>query len=854
MREDCQLFVFPAKEIFLFANNHTNLRFRPSNFGLNSHTMNKNSYIFILLFISYACYGQVTQTVKGKVVDKVTGIGLPGAVVQLKSSTMHLATTSDNNGSYKLTGVPVGRQSFLFTYTGYKPVPVNDVIITSGKESVLNMELEESTINMGEVEVKASGDTDVVNTMQISNMKSFSIEETERYAGSRQDPARMAANFAGIQGTNDSRNDIVIRGNSPAGLLWRFDDIDIPNPSHFAVAGSQGGPQSIINNKYLANSEFYTGAFPANYGNALGGVFDLKMRNGNSEKHERTMQLGVLGTEIALEGPINKKTGASYLITYRYSTLALFGAVNFKLGTSAIPKYQDAGIRLNFPTKKAGVFSFSSIGGLSNIFIKLSDVRSRPKELYGDQNRDQYFATNMGVGILSNVYAFNSRTVMKTSLAFSDQDINSQHYLVIRDKDFVPNDTLPKILDYAFTEKKTTLAWYIKTKLNAKNSVKAGFFVNRFDVNFNDNARISSLYDTLAQAVENKSFKNRESIRTNFYLIQPYVTYVHKFSERLSVNTGLYSQLLTLNNKYTIEPRASLRYQLKPKQVLSFAYGLHSQMQATYLYFAIPDTLVRNGVRTPNTDRVQDLRNLDFSRSQHFVLGYDFYLGRYFKIKAETYYQNLWNVPVYAVPSGISVLNKGSTFNRFYPIYSMVNTGTGRNYGLELTIEKLFHNHYYFMANGSLFQSKYTASNGKEFNTDFNGNYIMNFLGGLEYGIGKEKKNTISFGTKITYGGGKRYSPVNIAASNSVMDVVPQDDHVNTLQFAPYSRVDLRISYKINGKKSDIEFTLDLLNIFDTKNILALSYSPDPANRAANPLVKNYQLGFLPLFYVKVDF
>jgi len=816
--------------------------------------MKSNLYFLIFLFVSLTSYSQVTQNVKGKVVDRITGIGLPGAIVQLRSATQTIVATSDNNGFYKLKDVAVGRQSFLFTYTGYKPAPVSDVIITSGKEAVLNIELEESLVSMDEVEIKASSDTDVVNTMQVSNMKSFSIEETERYAGSRQDPARMAQNFAGIQGTNDSRNDIVIRGNSPAGLLWRMDDIDIPNPTHFAVAGSAGGPQSIINNKYLSNSEFYTGAFPANYGNALGGVFDLKMRNGNNEKNERTFQLGILGTELTLEGPLSKKTGASYLITYRYSTLALFGGINFKLGTSAIPKYQDMGIRLNFPTKKAGVFSFSSIGGLSDIDIVLSDIHERPKELYGDQNRDQYFTTNMGVGILSNVYAFNSRTVMKTSLAFSIQDISSKHYLVIRNKDFVPNDTLPQILGYNFSEKKSTLAWYVKTKINAKNSVKAGFFVNRLDVDFRDDAKISSLYDTIAQTILNKPYKNREDVKTSFYLIQPYVTYVHKFNEKLSLNTGVYSQLLTLNNKFTVEPRANLRYQLKPKQVLSLAYGLHSQMQSTYLYFAIPDTLVRNGVLTANTGRVQDLQNLDFSKSQHVVLGYDFFVSKYFKMKTEVYYQHLWNVPVYAVPSSVSTLNRGATFNRFYPIYSMVNTGTGQNYGIELTLEKLFHRHYYFMLNGSLFESKYKASNGKVANTDFNGNYMMNFLGGLEYTVGKAKKNTISFGTKITYGGGRRYSPVNIAASNAVMDVVAQDDKVNTLQFAPYNRVDLRIAYKINGRKTGVEIALDLVNIFSAKNILALSYSPDPANRAADPLVKNYQLGFLPLFYVKVDF
>jgi hypothetical protein len=811
-------------------------------------------YLLLFVTLSNVTLAQITQTVKGKVSDKEIGMGMPGVVVQLKSSTATIIVTADNNGNYKLQNVPVGRQSFLFTFTGYKPVPVNDVIVTSGKEMILNVEMEENTVAMAEVEVKASSDTNVVNTMQSVSMKAFSIEETERYAGSRSDPARMAANFAGVQGTNDSRNDIVVRGNSPAGLLWRMEEIDIPNPNHFAVPGSAGGPQTIINNKYLANSEFYTGAFPANYGNALGGVFDLKMRNGNSEKHERTFQFGFLGTELAMEGPLSKKTGASYLLTYRYSTLKLFSSVNFNIGTSAVPAYQDMGVRLNFPTKKAGVFSFSSIGGLSDIKIILSKTSSRPKELYGDLNRDQYFGTNMGVGILNHTYGLNSRTVMKTSLAYGIQTVTTDHYLVLRNKDFVPKDTLPHILHYTFVEAKTTLAWYIKSKINPKNSIKAGFFLNRFDVNYHDSVKINSLYDTIARMINNKPFKTRVNAQTSFYLIQPYVSYVHKFNEKLSFNGGVFSQMQTLNYKISIEPRAGLKYQFRQNQALSLAYGLHSQMQQTYLYFMIPDSIVNNNTLIPNTNKELTNKTLDFSKSQHVVFGYDYFATKYLKFKTELYYQYLWNVPVYVVPSSVSMLNSGSTFTRFFPTYTMKNTGTGYNYGIEFTIEKLFHKHYFFMYSASLFDSKYTGSNGVTNNTNFNGNYMMNLLGGLEFNVGKNKKNILSLGTKFTYGGGKRYSPVNIAASNAVMDVVAQDDKVNSLQFAPYNRLDFRIAYKVNFNKVSTEIALDLINVLSIKNVLALSYSPDPANLTADPLVKNYQLGFLPLFYFKVDF
>jgi hypothetical protein len=557
---------------------------------------------------------------------------------------------------------------------------------------------------------------------------------------------------------------------------------------------------------------------------------------------------------LSLEGPINKEKGSSYFVNYRYSTLKMLAGLNIKLGTSAVPQYQDGAFRFNFPTKKAGVFSFSGIGGISTIKIILSTQTERPKELYGDLNRDQYFASSMGVAILNHAYSFNSRTLMKTSIAYSGQGLNVDHYLVLRDENFKPNDTLPQILGYDFLETKTTLAWYIKHKVNAKNSFKTGFFANAFQVNFYDQVKINSRFDTIAQAIENKNFKTRINTQDNFYLLQPYFAFVHKFNDKWSTNLGVFAQYLTLSNSWVAEPRASLRYQFKPNQSLSLAYGMHSQMQPTYLYYATPDSIVRDGRVYSNPGKVMDNKNLGFSRSQHAVLGYDLQISKHFRTKVEAYYQYLWNVPVYAVPSSVSLLNRGASFNRFFPIYTMENKGTGYNYGLEFTLEKTFSKHYFFLYSASLYDSKYTASNGKIFDTDFNGQYMMNLLAGLEYEIGKSKKNSINASTKFTYGGGKRYSPVDIAASNAVMDVVADNDKVNTLQFNPYNRLDLRIAYKINKKKATYEIALDLVNVMNTKNVLALSYAPDPANINADPLIKNYQLGFLPLFYVKVDF
>jgi hypothetical protein len=812
----------------------------------------------IFLSLPYFLFSQgIVQTVKGRVTDKESRVPLPSAVVRMVAdSSFKIGTQTDEEGYFKLENVPIGRRDFAVSYIGYKTITIPDVMVSSAKEVVLNIELEEAITETKEVVVTVTDKAGSMNEMSSVSARMFRVEETERYPGSRQDPARMASNFAGVQGNNDTRNDIVVRGNSPSSLLWRLEEVDIPNPNHFSIAGSMGGPISIINNKYLGTSDFMTGAFPAMYGNAVGGVFDVRMRNGNTEKYENTFQFGILGTEASSEGPIKRSSRASYLVTYRYSTFDMLQGVNINIGTNAIPKYQDAGFKINLPTQKAGTFSIWGIGGMSAIDIVTSKFKdlSEINESYGDKNRDQYFRTKMGVIGLSHTYQLNAKTYLKTVLAQSGSGISSNHNFVVRDPNGRPLEPYPSILSYNQSEGKTTLAFYANTKLNAQHSYKAGFFVSNYQNNFYDRVKIIGVQDSTPNAIEAVPYKERLNTQISYQLVQPYFQWRYKMQENLIWSVGLYSQWLTLNNSFALEPRAGVRWELRPRHTLSVAYGLHSQMQTTYLYFARPDTLVSNGVKILNAERKEANKEMGFTRSQHFVIGYDFNVSKFFRLKVETYYQYLWNIPVYKTPSGISLVNQGATFTRFFPLYNFENSGTGENYGIELTLEKFFSKHYFFLWSTSLFDSKYTGSNGKTYNTDFNGNYVTNLLAGLEYGLGKTKKNTLSFGTKLTYAGGRRYSPADIAASSRIYDIVPQEDKINSLQFPNYFRFDLRVAYKVNNKKTTHEIALDLVNVLDTRNVLALSFAPDPRRPTADPLIRNYQLGRLPLFYYKVDF
>ncbi len=820
--------------------------------------MNRSLFWFFTFCLSSTGLAQqFSQTVKGRILDKESKAPIVGAVIRLSSdSTYKTAAMSDEQGYFRLENIAIGRRDFTISYIGYKPMTIPDVVISSAKEVVLNVELEESIQETQEVVVTHTDKAGAINDMSSVSTRMFRVEETERYPGSRQDPARMAANFAGVQGTNDTRNDIVVRGNAPSSLLWRLEEVDIPNPNHFNVAGSMGGPVSIINNKYLAASDFMTGAFPAMYGNAVGGVFDVRMRNGNADKYENTFQFGVLGAELTSEGPIKRSSRVSYLATYRYSTLDILQSLNLKIGTNAIPKYQDAGFKINFPTKKAGTFSLWGIGGISAIDIVVSQFKSLSEvdESYGDKNRDQYFKSSMGVAGLSHVYQVNKHTFIKTILSQSGQNTSGVDNVVLRGKDGLPIQPYPHILDFDMDEFKTTLGFYVNTKINARHSYRAGFYVANYRDNLTDHLKIWGVQDSTPAMIEAIPTKTRLSTSASFQLLQPYLQWRYKIKESLTLNLGLHAQMMTLNNTWVVEPRAGIRWEFRPKQTLSFGYGIHSQMQSTYIYFAIPDTLVRNGVKIPNVQREEANKKLGFTRSQHVVLGYDYNISKEFRVKIETYYQYLWNIPVYKIPSGISLINQGATFSRFFPQYEMQNTGTGQNYGVELTVEKFFSKRYFFLFSGSLFQSKYQGSNGITYSTDFNGNYVTNLLAGYELPLSENKKNTLNFGTKLTYAGGRRYSPVDVQASSKIYDIVPQQDKINSLQFNPYFRFDIRLAYKVNNKRVTHEIALDLVNVLNTKNVLALSYSPDPQHPDADPLVKNYQLGRLPLVYYKIDF
>lgn len=766
-----------------------------------------------------------TQTIRGTVVDQQSKMPLPGAGVVLLNSTPPIGVQTDVDGNFKLEKVPLGRQGIQVSYLGYNPTTLGNITLSSGKEIVLTIELEEKVMTTDEIVISSQKNkAEALNEMTTVSARAFTIEETSRYAGSFNDPSRMAMNYAGVANTADSRNDIIIRGNSPVGLLWRLEGINIPNPNHFGALGTTGGPVSMLNNNVLANSDFLTGAFPAEYGNATSGVFDINMRSGNNEQREYVGQFGFNGLELGIEGPFSKKSKASYLVNYRYSTLQILDALHIDLGIGAVPQYQDLSFKLDFPGTKYGRFSLFGIGGINSIFIKESE-RDTTDTSFPSAGYDADYGGNLAVAGLTHTYFINESTYLKTGIAASTFGNKMKI-------DTTNLNTMESIHVYGQLawEQKYTFTTTLNKKFNSSNSLRAGITGDMYNVHSSDSFRYST-----------SNFINLSDFEVQCLLLQSYVQWQHKFTDLLTLNTGIHYQLFLLNNNQTLEPRAGIKWNFKERQSLNLGMGMHSQIQPFNIYGY--ETYYASEDRYEMTNA-----NLELSKSNQIVLGYDNSPLTDFRIKIETYYQYLYNIPVESHPSYFSVLNVGADY--VLPnVDSLVNEGSGQNYGLELTLEKFFSDHYYFLITNSLFQSTYVASDGISRNTAFNGNYVSNALLGIEFELGKNKRNIIAFDLRLTAAGGKRYVPIDLEASQAANKVKYIANEAYVHQYEDYFRTDVKLTYRLNAKKITQEWVLSAQNLTNRKNIFQETY-----NVLTGTIRTEYQMGIFPMIQYRILF
>ena len=772
---------------------------------------------------------EITQTIRGIITDDATQRPISGASVYLKDTDPVVGTVTDEDGQFLLENVPVERYILNASSVGYETFTIPDLLVRSGKENVLTISLVQSVRNLDEVIVTEAREN--AETVAPISSRTFSVEETRRYAATFFDPARLVTSFPGVVGTNDQSNQISVRGNSPNSLVWRLEGVDIVNPNHLSNAGTfsdrrvqSGGSQSILSTQVLDDSRFFSGAFPAQYGNAVGGVMDMRLRRGNNQQQEYTAQLGLIGLEFAAEGPFREDYPGSYVANYRYSTVGILtNGLGLDFGGERIA-FQDLSFNLSFPTKNAGDFTVFGVGGSgSNVFEASRDSTEWEEQ---EDRYDVTFTNDMAAVGLTHTLPLGERSLLKSIVATSS--LSSERY---SNRVSDTYETI-NVSEDDYRETRLSVTSSLTRKLVGNHTLQAGLYFDNlyYQLSSSDGDTTGAL-PLLISGEGNGQF------------FRPYLDSKFILSSRWILNAGLHYAYFTLSGSHSLEPRLSLRWNVTEgtsrQQFVTASYGLHSQLQLPGVYF-YSETLADGTVTNPN-------RDVGFTKSSQYTVGYDYVMSESFKFRAEAYYQHLFNVPISTFPArSFSVLNVVEGFVR----ERLVNEGTGRNYGLEASVEKSLSDSYYFLVSGSVYESKYTGADGMERDTRFNGNYALSVTGGKEFSWNKKGKlRVVGINLRSAYLGGLRATPIDEGQSRTTRSTVFIDDQAFTQKLPDYFKVDVRLSLRKDTPRYSSVWSLDLQNATNRQNVAYQYY-----DTVQGEIITKYQLGLIPILTYRIEF
>ena len=741
--------------------------------------------LLLIPAVAGAQTNQATQTIRGQVCDVASGEPMIGVTITVENGTT-MATVSDVDGNFEIKNVPVGRHSVRASYIGYEPVLLKEQLVSSGKELVLTLRMRESVSELGEVVVKPRvNKQQPLNEMAQVGARMFSVEEASRYAGGMADPARTASMFAGVA-TGGATNGISIHGNSPQMLQWRVEGVEVPNPNHFAeITEAGGGVFTSLNGTVLANSDFLTGAMPAEFGNALSGAFDMKMRVGNNTKYEHAVQVGTLGVDFASEGPLGKNTKASYLVNYRYSFLEIakkLHAINMEHETL---DYQDLSFKLNMPTSKAGTFAVWFTGLVDNYESNATDPSEW--ETLWDSNDSWSRQRSCALG-LNHTYRFKTGGTLHSSLAFTGA------YRKLGVDDYDELMTLMPDMRGRNSQWNVIISTQHQHKFSSRYTMQNGFEHQHLDFN---------TWMDYIKVVGGPLYRVYES-EGNTGLTRLYTNHKVALSSRLSAVVGVNVMWFNLNNQWLVEPRVSFQYKISPSSTISIAYALNSRKESTDTYFVL----------TANSQQPNANKDLGLTRSHHISASFAQRLGENAMLKIEPYWQWLFDVPV-EQGTTYSILNH----NLFYQDRALVNEGAGRNYGIDLTLERYLKDGFYGMMTATLFKSEYRDAQGEWHHSRHDRGYITNILGGKEWMVGKGRKNVFGLNGRLTMMGGDRYTPM--APGTTYEDVAKRPDRAIPQDGSdPFSQqmsmnvgYAFSVKYTINKRHTSHHFILEYLQM-----------------------------------------
>lgn len=766
---------------------------------------------------SYAQEGTATQSVRGTVIDKATQEPLIGISIELLNYVPLKVTKTDETGEFILNQIPVGKHRLLISAETYEIVIVPEINVLAGRQAEVNISLEKIPANLDEIVVKANKvrktTKDVpINHMALTGIRSFTIEEVKRFPGSLEDPSRLISKFAGVNKMH-AETGLVVRGHNAQSVLWRVEGLPISSPNHLFFNEASTGYLPIINIYLLRNSDFMHGIYPAEYGNAIGGILDLGLREGNYNQVEGSLKLALLGLEGFIEGPLNKKGTASFVAGGRYGWLSsLNGRIPGVLGT--FPVTNDFSFKATINVKKDKIAIFG-LGGLSSFKLDISELDSNARGAR-HLNDAQRYKTYVLAG-MSYKKQLKKKGYIKTVLG---TNYNREH-LYSYDSIHTTKNTDSRILH-------TTLSSHLHYSVNPKHQIRTGITISHYYLDFKaDN------YDA--------NIKLRDFVGHTMN-IQVHAQWLFNISPKFKLNLGVNGQSLLLNNSIGISPRFAFSWQPLTSHKLSLGYGWNNQMQPWEVY-------LNRSQEAGSLGEMADI-NLGFNQNHHVSLAYDWAIINNLRLKVEGYFQYMYNIPNKIDEPNISLYNLSSSQN-LLAMTNFRNDGIARSYGAELTLEKFFSDGYYALLTATYFNVMYLDDLGLWRNTESNNQFSGDLLFGKEFKVGKKKNNRLFIDITYAFRMGNFYTPVNLSASQAANAQVLDWDKAYSLRHPNFHNIDVRLGIVINQKKKSISHRLflEVVNVLNQRAVFREAYNPytrSIAQHTYSGLVPNisYRLNF----------
>ena len=755
----------------------------------------KNLLIFAAICIQAIAFGQ-TGKIKGKVVNAISNEPIPFANVAIKGTTTGAST--DIDGNYTIENVTPGTYTLEASFIGFNPSTQFEILVTGSRTSFVNFTMTENVQTLDAVEIVASPFTKTEESPV--SLRTIGFDEIQRSPGGNRDISKVIQSLPGVASPPSFRNDIIIRGGAPNENRFYLDGIEVPNINHFATQGSSGGPVGLINVNFIREVDFYSGAFPANRGNALSSVFEFKQKEGNPERIKSTVTLGSSDFGLTLDGPIGKKS--NFIFSARRSYLQfLFQALQLPI----LPTYNDFQGRYEVKFNQKNKIVFIGLGAIDDFKLNPGVLKADADSATLESN--QYILANLPVSTQWN-YAVGANYTHFSKKSFQT---------VVLSRNMLNNNSV-KYANNDESSEANLLQQYNSQESENKLRVENTWRDKGWKVNYGGGMEFvrytNSTYNKISSPLG--AILIDFNSKLNFFKYSLFgQASKGLFEQRMTVSLGLRTDFNSYSKQMAnpinqLSPRLSLAYSLTPKVSLNFNTGRYFQLPAYTIL----------GYRDMMGDLVNKANDVTYIAVNHIVAGLEYNPNRNLRMTMEGFYKQYNNYP-FSLRDSVSLANLGADFG-VIGNEPVVSSSKGRSYGVEFLAQQRLFKGFYGIGSLTLVRSEFTTKTDEFKPSAWDNGFIVNLQAGKKF-----KKNW-EIGARYRILGGAPYTPYNVQQSALISnwDVrnagILDYNNINTLRNGVASQLDMRIDKKFFLKK----FTLNLY--FDIQNALNQKFEAQP--------------------------